>query len=77
MDSYVSADATRSANLLAALNAQNATNVNMPVLKADGTMGVEIADMTSFVSMQAAMQNAGMSVTAAANTVNAMMGGMR
>jgi hypothetical protein len=77
MDSYVSADATRSANLLAALNAQDATNVSMPVFKADGTMGLEIADMTSFVSMQAAMQNAGLSVTAAANTANAMMGGMR
>lgn len=77
MDSYVSADATRSANLLAALDAQDATNVNMPILKVDGTMGLEIADMTSFVSMQAAMQNAGLSVTAAANTANAMMGGMR
>ena len=76
MNSYVTADATKSANVLAALNAQNATRVNMPILKADGTVGMEIADMTSAASMQTAMQNAGMTVNAAANTVNVMMGGM-
>jgi len=76
MNSYVTADATKSANVLAALNAQNTTSVNMPILKADGTIGMQLADMTSSASMQAAMQNAGMTVTAAANTVNVMMGGM-
>ena len=76
MNSYVTADATKSANVLAALNAQNATRVNMPILKADGTVGMEIADMTSAASMQTAMQNAGMTVTTAANTVHTMMGGM-
>jgi hypothetical protein len=63
--------------MLAALNAQNASSANMPILKADGTMGMELADMTSFASMQAAMQKAGMTVTSAANAVNVMMGGMR
>ncbi len=77
MNSYVTADATKSANVLAALNAQNATSVNMPILKADGTIGMQLADMTSSASMQTAMQNAGMTVTAAANTVNVVMGGMR
>ena len=77
MNSYVTADATKSANLLAALNAQNTTSVNMPIVKADGTIGMQLADMTSSASMQTAMQNAGMTVTAAANTVNVMMGGMR
>jgi len=76
MNSYVTADATKSANVLAALNAQNATGVNMPILKADGTIGMQLADMTSSASMQTAMQNAGMTVTAAANTANVMMGGM-
>lgn len=76
MNSYVTADGTKSANLLAALNAQNATGVNMPILNADGTIGIEIADMTSSASMQSAMQNAGMTLTAAVNTVNAMMRGM-
>ena len=76
MNSYVTADATKSANVLAALNAQNATSVNMPILKADGTIGMQLADMTSSASMQTAMQNAGMTVTAAANTVNVVMGGM-
>ena len=77
MDSYVTADPTKSADLLAALNAQNPTSVDMPIRRADGTMGMEIADMTSFTSMQAAMEKAGMAVTDAANTTNSMMGGMR
>jgi hypothetical protein len=76
MNSYVTADATKSANVLAALNAQNAASVNMPILKADGTVDIEIADMTSAVSMQTVMQNAGMTITTAANTVHTMMGGM-
>ena len=76
MNSYVTADATKSANLLAALNAQSATSVNMPILKADGTMSMQLVDMTSAASMQTAMQNAGMTVTTAANTVHTMMGGM-
>ena len=76
MNSYVTADATKSANMLAALNAQGVTAVNMPILKADGTLGMQLVDMTSSASMQSAMQNAGMTASAAANTVNAMMGGM-
>jgi hypothetical protein len=77
MNSYVTADATKSANLLAALNAQSATSVRMPFLKADGTIGMELTDMTSSASMRSAMQNAGMTVNDAANMVNVMMGGMR
>jgi len=77
MNSYVTADATKSANMLAALNAQNVTGANMPILMADGTMGMQLADMTSSASMQTAMQKAGMAVTSAANTVTVMMGGMR
>jgi len=77
MNSYVTADATKSANVLAALNAQNVINANMPILKADGSVGMQLADMTSSASMQSAMQNAGMTVNSAANTVNVMMGGMR
>ncbi len=76
MNSYVTADAAKSANLLAALNAQNVTAVSMPILKADGTVDMEPADMTSSASMQTAMQNAGMTLSTAANTVNVMMGGM-
>jgi len=76
MNSYVTADATKSANLLAALNAQSVTAVKVPILKADGTIDMEMADMTSAASMQAAMENAGMTVTTAANTTHTMMGGM-
>jgi hypothetical protein len=77
MNGYVTADATKSANVLAALNAQSVTSVTMPVLKADGTVVMQLADMTSSASMQSVMQSAGMTVNAAANTVNVMMGGMR
>lgn len=77
MNSYVTADMTKSANVLAALNAQNTTSVNMPIRNSDGTIGMQLADMTSSASMQSAMQNAGMTVSAAANTVNVLMGGMR
>ena len=76
MNSYVTADPAKAANLLAALNAQDVTAVRMPIVRGDGTMGMEIADMTSAASMQAAMRNAGMSLNAAANTANVMMGGM-
>mgnify|MGYP001577543490 FL=1 len=77
MNSYVTADIAKSANVLAALNAQNTTSVNMPIRKSDGTIGMQLADMTSSASMQTAMQNAGMTVSAAENTVNVVMGGMR
>ncbi len=76
MTGYVSSDPTKVANLMAALNAQNVTNVTMPVRRADGTVGMQFADMTSLISMQTAMQNAGMAVNTAANTTNAMMGRM-
>ena len=77
MNSYVTSDGTKVANMLAALNAQNATNISMPILKADGTIVMAIVNMTSFTSMQSTMQNAGMTVNTAANTANVMMGGMR
>lgn len=76
MNSYVTSDGTKAANMLAALNAQNVTNISMPILKADGTIVMAIVDMTSSMSMQSAMQNAGMPMSTAANTANAMMNGM-
>jgi hypothetical protein len=76
MNSYVTFDATKLANMLAALNAQNVTNVIMTIRKADGTIVLEMADMTSLVSMTTVMQNAGMSVNSAQNTANGMMAGM-
>lgn len=69
-------DATKLATMIAALNSQNVTTAHMPILKADGTLDVELADMTSSQSMQTAMQNAGMTTPAAANAVNIMMPGM-
>ena len=76
MNSYVTADTTKMANLLATLSAQNVTSVAMPIRKADGTIAISMTDMTSLTSMQTAMQNAGMATGTAANTTNIMMGGM-
>lgn len=76
MTSYVSADPAKLADLMAAMTGQDVTNVTMPVRNAGGTMGTYVADMTSLMSMQAAMQNAGMTANTAANTANAMMGWM-
>lgn len=73
MKHCVTADGTKSNNVLSALSAQNATAVNIPMRKADGTIGMQLADMTSSASMLNAMQNAGMTLNAAAETVNAMM----
>ncbi len=76
MNTYVTSDATKTANMLAALNAQSVTNVKMPIRKADGTLDLETVDMTSLTSMITAMQNAGMTATDAQNAANRMMGGM-
>ena len=76
MSAYVTADPTKTANMLAALNAQNVTSVKMPIRKANGTLDLESVDMTSLTSMITAMQNAGMTATDAQNAVNRMMGGM-
>ena len=76
MNSYVTSDAAKSADVLAALNAQSVTAANMPILKADGTIGMQLADMTSAASMQGAMQKAGMTANAAASAANVMMGRM-
>jgi len=77
MTGVATTDAPMAAIVLAALNSQNATSVTMPIIRADGTLGMEIADMTSDASMQAAMQRAGMTTNAAANAVHVMMPGMR
>ncbi len=77
MTGVASTDATLAATMLAALNSQNPTSVTMPIMRADGTLGMELADMSSNASMQSAMQRAGMTVNSAANSVFVMMQGMR
>jgi len=75
MTSYISTDPARLAGVMAALN-QNVTNVSMPVRRADGSISLQVVDMNSVASMQAAIQNAGMGA-AAATTAGMMMAGMR
>lgn len=77
MTGVATTDATMAAAMLAALNSQNPTSVTMPIIRADGTLGMEMADMTSGTSMQAAMQRAGMTMNTAANSVHLVMQGMR
>jgi len=76
MTGVAATDPTRAATVFAALTSQNVTAAYMPIIKADGTLDMEMADMTSSQSMQAAMQRAGMTITDAANAVNIMMRGM-
>ncbi|MFA7267711.1 MAG: hypothetical protein WC073_00070 [Sterolibacterium sp.] len=76
MSSYVTADATKAANMMAALNGQDVTNLNMPILKVDGTISMVATNMTSSTSMQSSLQNAGMNVGDAAKMTNVIMGGM-
>jgi len=77
MTGVATTDATMAAVMLAALHSQNPTSVTMPIIRADGTLDMEMADMTSDTSMQAAMERAGMTTNAAANAVHVMMPGMR
>ncbi len=76
MTSYVTSDPIKAANMMSALNAQSPTAVDMPIRRTDGTMYMQMTDMTSAMSIQGAMQNAGMATTMAANTTTVMMGGM-
>ncbi len=76
MTSVATTDQTKAAVAINAFNSQNVTAVYMPIIKADGTLDVELVDMTSSQSMQAAMQKAGMMTPVAANTANIMMQGM-
>jgi hypothetical protein len=76
MTGITTSDPTKAATVLAALTSQNVTTAYMPIVKADGALTMQMANMTSSQSMQTAMQNAGMTTTSAANAVNIMMQGM-
>ena len=77
MTGITTSDPTKAATVLAALTSQNVTTGYMPIIKADGTLTMQTANLTSSQSMQTAMQNAGMTTPAAANAVNIMMQGLR
>ena len=63
--------------ILPAIMSQQPTAVAMAIIKSDGTLGVEMADMTSAVSMQLAMQRAGMPAAVLVSNVQIMMLQMR
>ena len=56
---------------------ENPTAVTMAIIKPDGTLGLEVADMSSAASMQSAMRNAGMPEAALVSNVQIMMLQMR
>lgn len=69
-------DRTKADAMMAALLAQNVTATNMPIIMANGTLGMQLADLTSVQSLQTAMQNAGMSSAVVAGAVTGMMSKM-
>lgn len=66
-------DATKSAGVLGALNSQTVTSVAMPIMRPDGSMGMQTADMNSDASIRSAMQQAGMMTEVAGTAVPVMM----
>ena len=76
MTSYVSYDAAKMATLIATMTAQNVTTVTMLMRNVDGSTGMQTIDMSSFTSMQNAMQSSGMAPNTAASTTSVIMGGM-
>ena len=63
--------------IIPTIAAENPTSVAMAIIKPDGTLGLEVADMTSAASMQSAMQNAGMPAAVLFSNVQIMMLQMR
>lgn len=63
--------------IIPAIVAENPTSVAMAIIKIDGSLVTEWADMNSLLSMQAAMLRAGMPQSVVANTVQTMMLQMR
>lgn len=76
MSSYASSDPTKIAALVQALNAQKVTGVTIPIYQPDGTVVMQLANMTDPTSMQTVLENAGMTTTTATTATNVMMGSM-
>ena len=63
--------------IVPAMLAENPTAVTMSIIRPDGSLGAEVADMTSAASMESAMRNAGMPPSLITNNVQIMMLQMR
>lgn len=63
--------------ILPAIASENPTAVTMAVIKPDGTLDLQVADMTSAASLQLAMRNAGMPEAVLVSNVQVMMLQMR
>ena len=79
--SAMSGAMTRGANAAAqsvsrivpAMMAEEPTSVTMAIIKLDGTLTMEVADMTNAASIESAMRKAGMASSSVANNVRIMM----
>ncbi len=76
MTGTASVDATRLGAMMQAMSSQDVSRVSMPVMRADGTLGMQAADMANAASMQAALQAAGMTPAVASGSTAVMMGRM-
>ena len=74
------ANPAQSSKMLTAMNAQNLTSINMPIINTNGTMGSATIDMSSIETMQASIQsmlkNAGSAASGVAGMATTMSGGM-
>jgi hypothetical protein len=59
--------------IVPAMMAEQPTAVSMPVIRPDGTLDLEVADMSDAASMESAMRNAGMPSSLVASNVQIMM----
>jgi outer membrane lipoprotein SlyB len=59
--------------IVPAMMAEEPTSVTMAVIRPDGALVMQVADMTQAASMETAMRNAGMESSSVANNVRVMM----
>jgi hypothetical protein len=59
--------------IVPAMMAEEPTSVTMAIIRPDGTLDMEVADMTQAASMETAMRNAGMASSSVASNVQIMM----
>ena len=63
--------------IVPAMMAEQPASVTMAIIRADGTLVMEVADMADAASMESAMRNAGMASSSVSNNVQIMMLQMR
>jgi hypothetical protein len=73
MNRGANAAAQSISRIVPAMMAEEPTSVTMAVIRPDGALVMQVADMTQAASMETAMRNAGMESSSVANNVRIMM----